>query len=349
LIVALSLFSKKFNRYLIPAFPAVDILAAAGVVGFGAWSVEFLGSRSKHQTLKSNIGHVLAGAVALIAVANGAWWHPYEIAAFNQALGGARAGAATFMVGWGEGLEQAAAWLNAQPDSTGVRVAAQRTEPLQAYLRRGSQAIAPGGEAFPQKTGYVVVYVRDVQSGAALPPFDRFYGRRAPAHIVIIHGVPYAWIYQLPPPAPAPRMADFDHGLHLRGFELAGTVLPEARLTLTLFWETRAALAADYTVFAHLVGPDGQRAAQADPLLTTHAWEANRFFTTAIPLELPAAAGSYQLVVGVYDSISGERLAVTAIDPGRRAADGPHAIALTEVVLPSWAATRGPTGDARNR
>src|SRR2546426_12503943 len=32
-ILAMSLFPKKFNRYLVPAFPAIDILAAAGLIG----------------------------------------------------------------------------------------------------------------------------------------------------------------------------------------------------------------------------------------------------------------------------------------------------------------------------
>src|SRR5690349_24449843 len=58
--------------------------------------------------------------VSLAAIVNAAWYHPYGIAYFNQALGGAQAGAGTFLYGTGEGMEQVAAWLNQQPDITGV-------------------------------------------------------------------------------------------------------------------------------------------------------------------------------------------------------------------------------------
>ena len=96
--VAMSIFPKKFNRYLVPAFPALDVLAAVGLV----WGAERLAAvgRGGARARRMWRGGLLSG-VALAAVVNVAYWHPYHIAAFNQALGGARVGARTFMVGWG--------------------------------------------------------------------------------------------------------------------------------------------------------------------------------------------------------------------------------------------------------
>ena len=36
-VVAMSIFPKKFDRYLVPVFPVLDVLAAAGLLGVGYW------------------------------------------------------------------------------------------------------------------------------------------------------------------------------------------------------------------------------------------------------------------------------------------------------------------------
>ncbi len=117
-LAAMSLFPKKFNRYIEPAFPALDILAAVGLVGVGGWGLgvgRLLGRPSSVVGRRSSVMIGLVSAITVAALANMAFWHPYEIAAYNQALGGARVGAYAFLTGWGEGLEQAADWLNQQP------------------------------------------------------------------------------------------------------------------------------------------------------------------------------------------------------------------------------------------
>jgi hypothetical protein len=38
-VAAMSLFPKKFNRYVEPVFPALDVLAAVGIVGVGSWEL----------------------------------------------------------------------------------------------------------------------------------------------------------------------------------------------------------------------------------------------------------------------------------------------------------------------
>src|SRR5262249_34857824 len=116
-IVMMTLFPKKFNRYIEPIFPALDIMAAAGLVASARWIGALIvrPGWASHDWARRLAGGLLS-IVALTAVLNAAWWHPYGIAAFNQALGGAQAGAQTFLIGWGEGFEQVADWLNQQPD-----------------------------------------------------------------------------------------------------------------------------------------------------------------------------------------------------------------------------------------
>jgi hypothetical protein len=337
LIVALSAFPKKFNRYLVPAFPSVDILAAAGL----AWGTTLLGTWARRlahfrPAIARCLPGILLGGAALGATVNAAWWHPYAIAAFNQALGGAAAGARTFMIGWGEGFDQVADWLNQQPNITGVVTVSSTAGLLQPYLRRGAQVASPGPDGrLPDRAGYVVVYVRQVQDGELPPPFDQFYGHVRPLHTVRLHGVDYAWIYEAPPQVAHPLTAGFGDDLRLYGFELHGPPTRGGRLMLTLVWGASATPPADYTVFAHLLGPDGQRYAQVDLPIPMSRWQAGHFYSTDLPLTVPAAAppGSYRLTVGVYDGTSGQRLRLTSDRRSDPALDGPDALWLTELQL----------------
>jgi len=333
-VAAMSLFPKKFNRYIEPTFPALDILAAVGLLGvldFRLPIADFGRVRSKIQNPKSKISTLLVGAVTVAALANVAYWHPYTIAAYNQALGGAGAGAYAFLTGWGEGLEQAADWLNQQPDITGVRVATTQPGALQPYMRDGAQAVA-ASDQLPDHTGYLVVYVRSTQ-GLVWPPFDQFYPAAAPLNVVQIHGVDYAWIYQAPPPITQPQPADFGDQIHLRGLSWNSDVRPGQPLAIQLAWQVRAPPPADYTLFAHLIGPDGQRVAQVDLPYPTSSWRVGRYATTELPLALPAdaPAGTYRLVIGLYDPSNGQRLALHSSAPVDPALDGPDALMLTEV------------------
>jgi hypothetical protein len=332
-VLAMSLFPKKLNRYLVPVFPALDILAAAGLVWGAAALAQWARRRER---VVANVTNAVVIAAALLALLNVAWWHPYSIAAFNQALGGTPAGARSFALGWGEGLGQVADWLNQQPDITGVVTASILTPNLNPYLRHGAQATTPTGDTLPPQTGYVVVYVSQMQ-GQVFAPFDQFYPEQTPLHTVTIHGVDYAHIYQVPPPVAQARAADFGTVLHLRGYEQEAAARPGGELVLKLFWQTHERPAVDYWLFAHLIDQEGRRVAQVDLPYPTASWGARRFVTSELRMGLPAdlPAGRYTLLLGLYNPATGERLPLDAApgalaDPAR---SGPHALRLTEVVL----------------
>jgi 4-amino-4-deoxy-L-arabinose transferase-like glycosyltransferase len=324
-VVVMSVFPKKFNRYLVLAFPPVDILAAAGLV----WMSQTLSA------WKRRFAAGATGAIALAALLNVIAFYPYYIVYFNQALGGSTAGADAVMIGWGEGMDQVAAWLNAQPDITGVLTVSTQPDPLQPYLRPGAQVAVLREPVLPAQTGYVVVYVRDVQDGVVQPPFNRFYGHVPPAHTVSLSGVAYAWIYQVPPPVPQPRLADFGDAIRLRGFGLRDMDTSGHSVDIKLFWEVRADLTRNYTLFMHVTGPDDRRYVQLDQPYPTSTWPVHRFETTDVPLMLPTAAppGWYHVIVGLYDSVTGERLRLWAADATEPAFDGPDALVLTRLDL----------------
>jgi 4-amino-4-deoxy-L-arabinose transferase-like glycosyltransferase len=336
-IVAMSLFPKKFNRYLVPVFPPIDILAAVGLAWILDVRVQILElwlARSHIQNLKSK---VLMGIVALIAAVNVAWWHPYEIAYFNSALGGAQVGTQMLLAGWGEGFEQVAAWLNQQPDITNVVTVSPMVSSLRPYMRQHAQVSDPSWSDLPNKSGYVVVYIRQVQGGPPAPPFDQFYSRAIPLHTIRIAGVDYAWIYQVPPPLDDPLPADFGQAIHLRGFKETAPLQPGKTAAIQLFWETYKTPPIDYTLFAHLIAQDGKRYGQVDLLYPTSHWQANRYITTNLTLAVPAnlPPGKYQLVIGLYDPSTNQRLPLVTPAPHDPTIDGYDALVLNEVHLRS--------------
>jgi 4-amino-4-deoxy-L-arabinose transferase-like glycosyltransferase len=316
--VGLSPFPKKLDRYLVAAFPALNILAAVGLVGGATW----LARRFSRRLLAPG----LAALVALVALANAAWYHPYGIAYYNQLFGGTRAGVQTFLVGEGEGLGEAAAWLNAQPDITGVTVTSTMEHSLQASLRDGAQALSEKGRGLDAATGYVVVYIRHMQRWEQTgppPPYDRFYRRVPPTHAVTIRGVDYVHIYQVPRPLARVVEADFGTAIHLHSYEVdTSTVRSSGVLSLTVQWQARGTIAEDYNLFVHVFNEQGERVAQIDvPPAGPHApptsWPLNRYLLWSHPVPLPTnlPPGQYWLMLGLYNPQDFARLPLRSAPP----------------------------------
>lgn len=334
-VVALSFFPKKFNRYLVPAFPFVDMLAAAGLWGMLNDALSRVKQRRPFHAQRT-IHHVVLLLAGALAIANAWFWHPYAIAAYNQMLGGATAGAATFLTGWGEGNEQVAAWLATRPDIRGVITVAPNPGVIQPYMPSGAQVSRPNAGTLPRDAGYLVVDIRQVQDGEVPPPFDAFYQRVPPLFTVRIHGVTYAWVYQTPPAVEHPAGASFGDALALHGYDLIEPPERDQALILRFTLFAQAQPPPGVVLFAHLIGPDGRRVAQADVPLPVNDWTPGGYARQDVPLTLPgdAPAGNYRLFAGMYDAASGVRLPLSGVVHADPAVAGPEAVELLNFTLP---------------
>jgi 4-amino-4-deoxy-L-arabinose transferase-like glycosyltransferase len=124
--------------------------------------------------------------------------------------------------------------------------------------------------------------------------------------------------------APPESTSDVDHplsvkladGITFRGYDLAPTdVRAGETITVTLHWKASEAPSTDYQVFVHLLGDDPEPVAQGDgpPLggyYPTSMWSAGETLVDPHRLSVPAdqAAGSYRLLVGMYDLETMKRL-----------------------------------------
>jgi hypothetical protein len=189
----LSVAGKKLDRYTIPAFPAFDLLAGFGLWTLGVWIAPLLSARG----LPERSRRLLAiGAVALVAVAQAlplAMVAPYPLAYYNPIMGGGPAAAHVLLVGWGEGLDQVAAYLNAQPGAEHQLIA------VYFPLELNFQGMVKGtvtqyGD--PRPINYVVDYVNAVQRAQSPPEVAGL----TPVKDVWINGILYARVYHLEPP-----------------------------------------------------------------------------------------------------------------------------------------------------
>jgi 4-amino-4-deoxy-L-arabinose transferase-like glycosyltransferase len=160
----MSFGSKKFDRYLLPVFLPLNLAAGTGLFLGASWLAERLPGR----WARLAAGSVLGIAVLLQALLS-IRTYPYYLSYYNSVMGGSRYVEQVMMVGWGEGLDQAARYLNTKPDAPDLRVLAQyRTEVL-LLLRWANRRFLcrNGGDSQRSKCRLCGPYVN--QSASALP------------------------------------------------------------------------------------------------------------------------------------------------------------------------------------
>ena len=184
----MTLGQKKFDRYLLPVFPAVDTLAAAGLLAAGRWLTERFARPPRSAAVALALGGVLLalGTTTIMPHA------PYYLTYYNPLLGGGRRAVQTILVGWGEGLDEAARFLNALPDAEADRTSSRSLPGFAAFYKGTAY---DEGDYDPATTDYVVIYLNEVQRQLNPDLLAQYYEAAEPIHVVRLHGIDYAWIY----------------------------------------------------------------------------------------------------------------------------------------------------------
>jgi hypothetical protein len=125
-------------------------------------------------------------------------------------------------------------------------------------------------------------------------------------------------VFSMPPKISHRLDANLADQVTLLGYDVQATSLrPGEVLHVTLYWQAQASMQTDYTVFTHLLGPDGQLWGQQDnvPVQGTYpttAWLPGEVVADAYAIEVMADAPSaqYALEIGMYDASTGDRLPV---------------------------------------
>jgi len=186
----INLGTKKADRYLLPIFPALDLLAGLGLSAVGAW----VGKRGGLAVCIVGIAGQLAFALPT---------YPYYLSYYNPVMGGPRKAPEVMLIGWGEGLDQAAAYLNSKPHAKRLKVIAWYSEGSFEYFFKGKSVQFPiTQEPSPErlqkilKMDYAVIYIQQWQRHMPQTLLD-ILDQRKPEFSVWINGLEYVRVYKL--------------------------------------------------------------------------------------------------------------------------------------------------------
>jgi hypothetical protein len=312
-ILMMTLGDKKLSRYILPALQFVTILSGIGWV----YALRRLW-RDRKQLLQLSL-LFLIGLQLIIIVRH----FPYFGTHYNYLLGGPRRILENEIVAgqeFGIGVELAADYLNELPLSTELVVGAQNWLDFYHYFQ---------GKTVPltdDKVDYLLFTRNWTLRGTFAHEWGAVwekYREREPKHVVSFDGVPYVWVYKVGPVIDEqgivnPLNDEFGQDVRLLGYEFSPEVAqPGGTVILTLYWEAINSQLGDYTVFTHLIDPDGQLRGQRDNqpqngMYPTYLWDQGERIQDQyeITIEPDAPPGDYNFLVGMYLLETLERLSI---------------------------------------
>ena len=309
-LLAITPAAKKFDRYILPAVPALLLVAGAS---WAVWSAR-LSARWARVALP-----IVVGAQALFWLAYAA----YPLTAYNPLAGGGWTAARVLPAGWGEGISAAGRWLSATQPDAAQRTAIAGIAPALAPFFPG-RALVDGLDD-PAAADFQITTL----GGRQLDPDG---AAAAVAGLELLRtvrfgGLAQAWVYRRAAPAPLagpPALATpviFGERLALAALSQTagdGTVRLAAR------WQRLAAPAemGRYTLRLAVTDAAGNVWSSLETELVNEVafrpadWQASETGTVHYALDLPPAMppGRYGIQMSLVDVASAGQLPARAGD-----------------------------------
>jgi hypothetical protein len=290
----LTLGDKRDGRYLLPIYFALCILAAFGLITIYQLLMTKRPFTFKIGSFNTNLYQI---AFVLLLPLFSLAYYPYYLAYYNPLVGGPWLAPKLIRVGWGDGMEEAAAWLNQQPNAEHLRVATIIEQSFWPYF---AGQITPHDSHTPHSADYVLNYVRQIQNGVPFNEYWLYYQARPPAFKKSIAGIDYVWLHREPPLASVGRIP-FGDNLILRAFTTSQPLAtPGQPLTITLIWRVSGDTPPNTQAQAQLRDASGRVWAESLPAPVIDPQgpsPVEGHYTLNLPPDMPR--GMYQLWVAV--------------------------------------------------
>jgi Dolichyl-phosphate-mannose-protein mannosyltransferase len=195
--VMMSLGAKKYDRYIIPSFPPLDLVAGIGWAALLGW----LWGRPRQP-----LGRWAAVGLGVLAIGSQAFlaWrtYPYYLTYYNPLLGGSAKAPQVMTIGWGEGLDQAARYINSLPRSERMKVMSLLPHGSVSYILNGEALDQPQvwegpGPLKAQGIDYMIIYRNQIQRQLPDPAMLDYFTGQEPEYEVFINGLMYAQVYPI--------------------------------------------------------------------------------------------------------------------------------------------------------
>ncbi len=193
MVVQMTLGAKKGDRYILPSFLILDIVAAWVIARMyklrkGVVSSSYLVDSTKHRFLRITSYLLLATIVWQFAII----WetHPHTLAYVNPLT---RHWFGERRHGWGEGLDLAAAYLNQKPNADQLKIATYYPEEVAPYF---AGETVPAHQHENESIDYVVIYRAMFGRGEAYETdVVNAWKTKTPEKVIELSGVPMVWVY----------------------------------------------------------------------------------------------------------------------------------------------------------
>ncbi len=314
----MAVWSNKADRFLLPVFPPICILASLGIAYWMPMIITSL-----------KLGHFTDArfwqAGTIVALIFQAGWsvphHPYYRSFYNPLFGGEFVIPKIIKTGAGEGLEQVARYLNAKGGR--VRAASWYREECFNTFFLGQSFPLSKGSLFWNGLDYVVFYINQVQRQLPDPQLVQCFQSLEPEHTVRIKGMDYAWIYKVPKPLPDcfmpaqyVKQTQFGDQILLLGYDIVENREPfDGKVRINLYWRALREMEEDYTIYLKLINDAYHIWGQQDSRpywdgLPTNNWKKGQVIGD--PREITVLPGTpqglYRIEVILYDLHSGRTL-----------------------------------------
>jgi hypothetical protein len=197
--VFLSIPEKSSAKYYLPIYPALDLAAGAGWVAFTNWlfTLPFL---ARSRFFPAVVMLFVLGVQATSSLNT----YPYYFTYFNPLMGGSRRANQVMGLGSGEGLDQAAAYLNQKPNAEKLKVLSwYGIGPFSYYFKGETYPLEVGTNIWTAKDitelkdmDYLIIYNNQWRRGTPAGLFPYLSGLQ-PEHSIWIKGIEYARIYNV--------------------------------------------------------------------------------------------------------------------------------------------------------
>jgi len=219
------------------------------------------------------------------------------------------------LVGWGEGLDLAADYLNALPDARQLRVTTWFWNDAFAYMFKGEAqegTFAPSAASILQWSAadYSVLYISQLQRGLYSRELLEYFASQTPVLIGRIHDLEYVRVYDLHK-APFPefllrddsRFVDWSGAVRLVTYEpLEGSIAPGRTVRVAFCFKKLIPADRDLRLNVRLIDAHGHEIQRSEGALTARSTERDVWLVEhqlAVPRD--ALPGTYQIELSLYE------------------------------------------------
>ncbi len=262
IVLLANLSPKKLDRYVMAVIPPLLFLAAQGL--WWTWQHWLNGTRPRRLVVPLLAGLVILHLVFAILAA------PYYLTYYNPLLGGVEQAARQVPVGWGEGLEQAAAYLSRLPEAESLTVSSWYSDIFNLYFAGQRNSFSDDGRG-QLSADYVVFYINQWQRQKPYPELVNYFRSGEPVFTVKVgppggvpgqSGVNWVEVYKAPAAQSASGGPKIEGVAQLLAYKIAGRKeAGQVRLSsgqeaaVTLFLRVLGPLPENTTVHVSLANP----------------------------------------------------------------------------------------------